>query len=199
MRAESDKMSQLKQDAIQGHREEILNELILGPKRTRAIVKAINAPRWSIEKELRLLVDLGEIIRVRKGLYKLNEFQVNPRTEADNIETINRVLNSYDVVLDQLRTPGVDIERLLPVLTAFKSTAVTVDQLMKRWYLVHRGYDNNARQAQEDAKAKARKVEKEETASAPPEERVVVVGEYDNVMKELWENLPESEQDKKTV
>ena len=192
-------MSQPTPDAIQGHREKILNALVLGPKRTRDIVKVIDAPRGSIEKELGLLVDLGEIIRVRKGLYRLGEFQVNPRTEADNRETINRVLNAYDAVLDQMLTPGVDIERLLPVLTAFKSTAVTVDQLMKRWYLVHRGYDNNARQAQEDAKMKAQKVAQEEMASVPPEDRVVVVGEYDTVMKELWDNLPESEKAKKTV
>lgn len=131
---------------------------------------------------------------------------VNERSESDNIETINKILNLYDILLENLHV-GFEMEsgqratipQKIDLIKSLRWLSATVDQLMKRWYLVHRGYDNNARQAQEDAKAKARKVEREDVAGLPPEDRVVVVGEYDNVMKELWDNLPESEQEKRTV
>lgn len=130
----------------------------------------------------------------------------NERAASDNIETINKILNLYDILLENLHVGfetesgrHVSISQKIDLIKSLRWLSATVDQLMKRWYLVHRGYDTNTRQAQEDAKAKARKVESEDIASLPPEERVVVVGEYDDVMKKLWDNLPESEQEKKTV
>ena len=70
---------------------------------------------------------------------------------------------------------------------------------MKRWYLVHRGYDSNTKQAEEDVKQKTENREKQALESLPPEEQLEVVGDYDVEMRELLESLPEPIQKEVTV
>ena len=119
----------------------------------------------------------------------------NSRGEAENTETINKMLNLYDVLLD---TVAVSIQKedwdgiveKIETIKSLRWLGATVDQLMKRWYLVHRGYDNNTRQAQEDAKHKTAEREKQETSQLPPDKRIKVIRSYDVTMQELIENLP---------
>ena len=128
------------------------------------------------------------------------------RTAVQNKKTINRLLNLYDEVLVKysgLIKDVLESEESLgdkaTLLNNFKALSSMADPLMKRWYLVHRGYDINSRQAQEDAKAKTLARDKQAHANAPPEDRILVVGSYDTVMEELWNNLPDSEKQQRTV
>ena len=205
--------------------EQIKDFLKDGVKSKAEMTAELPIDPGTLSVTLSKLVKRGEIQRAGRGMYVLigepaeaniltntenltdkTAGCVNERSESDNIETINKILNLYDILLENLHV-GFEMEsgqrasipQKIDLIKSLRWLSATVDQLMKRWYLVHRGYDNNARQAQEDAKAKARKVEREDVAGLPPEDRVVVVGEYDNVMKELWDNLPESEQEKRTV
>lgn len=119
------------------------------------------------------------------------------RTEAANKRTINRLLNLYDMVLAEynelistLSTTKEAKERAA-VLSDFKVLVSMVEPLMKRWYLVHRGYDSNARI--EEAKFKA---EQEKTAQAaleaelPIEAQIVEVAHWNPIMQELMMSLP---------
>ena len=100
---------------------------------------------------------------------------------------------------------GEPIEKQADLLNNFKVLASIADPLMKRVYLVHRGYDNNARQAQEDAKANTTKKEKRQAETGSLEDQIVEVGHYSPSVKALfdnlpkWDNLPEEEKEKKTV
>ena len=71
------------------------------------------------------------------------------------------MLTIYDRVFDNIALTIEDelalkatIEEKINLIKSLRWLGATVDQLMKRWYLVHRGYDSNTRQAQEDAKKK---------------------------------------------
>ena len=128
------------------------------------------------------------------------------RREAANKRTINHLLNTYDKVvrrygqlIDEMLASGEPIEKQADLLNNFKVLASIADPLMKRWSLVHRGYDNNARQAQEDAKAKTTKKEKHQAKTGSLEDQIVEVGHYSPAVKELWDNLPDDEKEKKTV
>ena len=85
------------------------------------------------------------------------------------------------------------------LIKSLRWLGATVDQLMKRWYLVHRGYDANTRQAQEDAKKKTANREKQELENAPAEAQLKVVREYDESMREILENMPHTVQKKTKV
>lgn len=121
---------------------------------------------------------------------------VNERSESDNIETINKILNLYDILLENLHV-GFEMEsgqratipQKIDLIKSLRWLSATVDQLMKRWYLVHRGYDNNARQAQEDAKAKTVEREKQAVSELPAEERIKVIRSYDETMRDLTEGI----------
>ena len=130
----------------------------------------------------------------------------NSRSETENVETINKLLKSYDIVLDNIAetleselSAKATIEEKINLIKILRWLGATVDQLMKRWYLVHRGYDSNTRQAQEDAKKKTVDREKQALENTPPEERVVVVREYNESMRDILENLPEPIQKKHKV
>ena len=70
---------------------------------------------------------------------------------------------------------------------------------MKRWYLVHRGYDSNTKQAHEDAKQKTTDRETQELKNAPAEAQLKVVREYDESMREVLAKMPKPVQEKNTV
>lgn len=195
----------------------ILKYLAGGQRCSEDVYNNIDAPREALQTRIKRLKASGKIVSVKHGIYALpedaeaeNSFfsraTAKLREKSDNAQTINTLLNLYDDVLigysllmREVLNSNVNLESKERFLKDFKDLTLIGDRLLKRWNLENFGYDANTRQAQEDAKAKARKVESEDIASLPPEERVVVVGEYDSVMKELWDNLPESEKDKKTV
>ena len=54
-------------------REQILFLLMTGEKKTSLLVEAINSSAQGIGNELKKLLDEGEIVRVRRGVYKLPE------------------------------------------------------------------------------------------------------------------------------
>ena len=85
---------------------------------------------------------------------------------------------------------GVDFEKQLLFIENFKWLTMIIDKLMKRWYLVHVGYDTNSRQAQEDAKAKTEERQKAALKEAPLEEQVSVIGSFDLETKQLIDNFP---------
>ena len=84
-------------------------------------------------------------------------------------------------------------------LDDLKDLILMVDRLMKRWYLVHRGYDANTRQAQEDAKKKTADQEKATLETSPPEDQIVVVREYHESVRKILKGLPKVAQEKHKV
>ena len=128
----------------------------------------------------------------------------NPRGEAENTETINKMLNLYDKLLDSVadsieKEDWNSITKKIEAIKSLRWLGATVDQLMKRWYLVHRGYDSNTKQAHEDAIQKTAERQKEAHANAPPEDRVVEVGHFHPDMQELWDVLPDAKKKQGTV
>ena len=176
------------------------------------IYKAVSGKKSSIDTNLSRLRKSGKIRRIRKGVYCKNKVPdapvvvENPREESENIETINKMLTIYDKVFDNIALTIEDelaekatIEEKIDLIKSLRWLGATVDQLMKRWYLVHRGYDSNTRQAQEDAKKKTVDREKQSLETSPPEDQVVVVAEYHTSVREIWDTLPEPEKKRHTV
>ena len=185
-----------------------------GEKRNHEIYEAVEGSVSSIKKRLRVLEKRGEITNPDRGKYALPEPPVevpdapaaveNPRGEAENTETINKMLNLYDKLLNSVARSIEDedwdaIVEKIETIKSLRWLGATVDQLMKRWYLVHRGYDANTRQAQEDAKKKTANREKQELENAPAEAQLKVVREYDESMREVLAKMPKPVQEKNTV
>ena len=187
-----------------------------GEKRNHEIYEAVEGSVSSIKKRLRVLEKHGEITNPDRGKYALPEPPVevpdapvavkNPREESENIETINKMLTIYDKVFDNIALTIEDelrekatIEEKIDLIKSLRWLGATVDQLMKRWYLVHRGYDSNTRQAQEDAKKKTTEREQSALETSPPEDQVVVVADYHERVRGIWDTLPESEKKKRTL
>ena len=181
-------------------------------KEISEIYKAVSGKKSSIDTNLSRLRKSGKIRRIRKGVYCKNKVPdapvvvENPREESENIETINKMLTIYDKVFDNIAltiedelTEKATIEEKIDLIKSLRWLGATVDQLMKRWYLVHRGYDANTRQAQEDAKKKTAEQEKAALETAHPEDQVVVVAEYHTSVREIWDTLPEPEKKRHTV
>ena len=189
--------------------DSILACLAAGEKRSSEIKKAVSGKPSTIDGTLSRLAESGEIIRVRRGIYRLPDAPVavkNPREESENIETINKMLTIYDKVFDNIALTIEDelrekatIEEKIDLIKSLRWLGATVDQLMKRWYLVHRGYDSNTRQAQEDAKKKTTEREQSALETSPPEDQVVVVADYHERVRGIWDTLPESEKKKRTL
>ena len=189
--------------------DSILACLAAGEKRSSEIKKAVSGKPSTIDGTLSRLAESGEIIRVRRGIYRLPDAPVvaeNPREESENIETINKMLTIYDIVFDNIALTIEDelaekatIEEKINLIKSLRWLGATVDQLMKRWYLVHRGYDSNTRQAQEDAKKKTTEQEKAALETAHPEDQIVVVAEYNEKLRDVLESLPAAEKKRRTV
>ena len=190
----------------------ILACLKSGEKSVAEIYKVVLGKEASIRAELSTLEKQGEIKKTDRGRYRLPTpsdapaVTENLRGEAENTETINKMLNLYDKVLDTVSltieeklSSATNIEDMTDLIKSLRWLGATVDQLMKRWYLVHRGYDSNTKQAQEDAKHKTAKREKQEMEQLPPEKQLEVVGDYDVEMRELLESLPEAIKKEVTV
>ena len=206
--------------------DRILACLEEGEKDISEIQEAVGASKNSVSVCLTRLVKSGKVVRVRSGVYRLASVAdttvvpadttvvpadttvevENSRSETENIETINKLLKSYDIVLDNIAetleselAAKATIEEKINLIKSLRWLGATVDQLMKRWYLVHRGYDANTRQAQEDAKKKTAEREKTALETAPPEDQVVVVGDYHERVRKIWDTLPEAEKKSRTV
>ena len=160
---------------------------------------------------IKQLVNRGEIERVQNGIYRKSaspdtqtqfnaarkKFSSDARSVEDNEETINKLLNTYDEVLVifqrwvlQNITQAIDFEQQLLFIENFKWLTMIADKLMKRWSLVHVGYDTNTRQAQEDAKAKTEARQKAALEDAPIEEQVNVIGSFNLDTKQLIDAFP---------
>ena len=192
--------------------DQILEVLSEGEKTSAEIKKALQGNAASIDKRLSKMAKSGKITRVDQGLYRLPGPQdapgevENSRGEVENTATINKMLTLYDKVLnavdqtiEEKLASATKIEDMVELIKSLRWLGATVDQLMKRWYLVHRGYDNNTRQAVEDAKKKTVEREKQETENAPPEDQLEVVQEYDESMREILENMPHAVKQKNSV
>ena len=177
---------------IIGREADILDFLWEGPKTTKEIAKHLALHESSARKHLKPLRVQGKIVAIHQGYYRLSE-ELAPWTELKNQKIIDSLMKVYAKSLEQhLQKEDVSLDDL-------KDLILMVDRLMKRWYLVHRGYDANTRQAQEDAKKKTVDREKQALENAPLEDRVVVVREYNESMRDILENLPEPIQKKNKV
>ena len=176
----------------------------------KEICDAVEGKDKSIDMAVRRLEEKGEIVRKGKAGYRSNEVQdapaeaENSRGESENTETINKLLTLYDKLLDTVadsieKEDWKGITEKIEAIKSLRWLGATVDQLMKRWYLLYRGYDTNTRQAVEDAKHKTENREKQEQENAPPEDQVVVVREYDESMRRALANLPGKDLKKRTV
>ena len=191
---------------ITSEQSDILDFLKEGQKKTAEVAKRLSCSMKQARKELNFLMDARMIIEVKRSHYRLSA-ALEPRTEAKNQDTINKLLNLYDKVLDKysllieetLANEKTKLEEKATLLNNFKALASMADPLMKRWYLVHRGYDSNTKQAHEDVKRKTVEQEKEALENAPLENQIVEVAHYDPVMKQVWDNLPEAVQKARTV
>ena len=123
--------------------------------------------------------------------------EIEKRTEAKNKRTINRLLNLYDMVLAEYTklvgklAETEDEKKRAAILNELKVIFSTVDPLMKRWYLVHRGYDSNARIEEAIFKVKLEKAEQAVIeAELPIEEQIIEVAHWNPIMQELMMSLP---------
>ena len=167
---------------------------------TKEIHAAVTTKTKSyITKTIKSLRDAGKILKVQHGRYMLN-VEMMTRAEVQNAWTVNMLLNLYDREMARLlATPNIDYEELASVMDALYRCSMVVERTLKRWYLVDRGYDTNTRQAQEDAKKKTAEREKSSLESALPEDQVVVVGDYHESVRGIWDTLPEPEKKKRTL
>lgn len=191
---------------ITGEHTDILDFLKGGQKRTAEVAKRLSCTQKHALKQLKFLMGIGMVIEVKRSHYRLSA-DLEPRTEGKNQDTINKLLNLYDKVLDKysnliettLANENTELEKKTSLLNNFKALASMVDPLMKRWYLVHRGYDSNTKQAHEDAKQKTADRETQELKNAPAEAQLKVVREYDESMREVLAKMPKPVQEKNTV
>ena len=197
---------------------QILEYLEGGERLAKEIYDNLCEPRDVLEKRVQALKRNGSIFAVRRGVYALpsrsrgaeNKFSSeavdNVRTKADNSATINTLLNLFDevllgysVLMREILRSGADLEQKERFLTDFKNLTLIGDKLLKRWNLETVGYDNNSKQAQEDAKEKTAAREKEALDALPPEAHLKVVREYGDGMREILENMPGKAKADRTV
>ena len=186
-----------------------------GEHKTSEIAEAIGASVQGTSTALSELTKDGAIKKIKNGTYSGNNAGASTQTRPNdalkhisevlrsadaNKKTIDRLLNIYDSVLDNYETwiadnvgSGTNFEKQLLFMENFKGLTAIGDKLMKRWSLVHVGYDTNTRQAQEDAKAKTEAREQEALKNAPLEDTIVVVGHYKEGFQEILEHLPKKE------
>ncbi len=88
-----------------------------------------------------------------KEKQKPNISELDTRTEEDNKRTINRLLNLYDIMLDEytilMQEPEYEgSPTYVDKLNLLKKLAAIANPLMRRWNITHKGYDSSARMAQ---------------------------------------------------
>ena len=163
------------------HRKKIIDLLTSnGEMHSREIFASLpEVNKETTKQELGKLKKDGEVVTPRgRSWYRLpTDTSTSAQTQSPNADlkqisnalrsadanknTIDRLMNIYDSVLDNYETwvadnvgANTDFEQQLLFIENFKWLTAIGDKLLKRWSLEHVGYDTNTRQAQEDAKRK---------------------------------------------
>ena len=185
--------------------DQILELLSEGDKWADEIVAGVSAPTASIRACLGKLVKKGVIVRVKRGIYRKKEVLEVPgatenlRKTSDNVETINQLLNLYDKVLDNIvlmleTEDWTAVGERMDLIKSLQWLAGVIDQLMHRWYIVHRGYDANPHQACADVE---RKVSAANPAGEQPEESEYEIIPWESEKETLAEAIARHEKEKK--
>ena len=187
--------------------DQILGLLSEGDRWADEIVAGVSAQPASIRVCLGQLVKKGVIVRVKRGIYRKKEVLEVPgatenlRKTSDNVETINQLLNLYDKVLDNIvlmleTEDWTAVGERMDLIKSLQWLAGVIDQLMHRWYIVHRGYDANPHQACADVE---RKVSAANSAGEQPEESEYEIIPWESEKETLAEAIarkPEKEKKK---
>ena len=187
--------------------DQILEMLSEGDKWADEIVAGVSAQPVSIRMRLGQLVKQGVIVRVKRGIYRKKEVleepgaAENPRKHSDNVKLINLQLNMLDKVIDAFCAnfekawrEETKLSELNGLILGFKSLASSVDQLMHRWYIVHRGYDANPYLAEADVE---RKVSAADPSGQEPEEASHEIISWESEKETLAEAIARHEKEKK--
>ena len=174
----------------------IFDVLESGEQTTAAIAVAIGRSERSVRRDLTALISDGKVSLVKKGVYRLHRSVL--WTEADNRVLINALLGVYTALIDACQGDVKEIfssqdlsnTEKLGSVKVFNACVSMLDRLMKRWSLVHLGWNTNPRLAKADAAAKTSDTEKVDLEGAPLEALFQVVRHYHPSMKEICFNMP---------
>ncbi|MDE0686405.1 MAG: hypothetical protein OXI63_26060 [Candidatus Poribacteria bacterium] len=174
----------------------ISNFLEAGEQSTAAIARKTGRSERTVRRDLTEMLSAGKVSLVKKGVYKLHRSV--KWTELDNREIINELLRVYTEMIDVCKG-GVkdgftledvsDTEQLKSVKT-FNACVATVDRLMKRWSLVHLGWNTNPQLAKADAEAEAFAAARVDLQDAPIEAFFEVTTHYHSDMKAIVFSMP---------
>lgn len=164
------------------------------------IAENIGRSERSVRRDLKEMIDDGKVSVVEKGIFRLHRSVV--WTEADNRELINEALRVYIEMADLCKDgvkEGFTLEEVsdteqIKILKTFHACAVTIDRLMKRWALVHLGWNTNPQLAKADAEKERAFADRVELENAPLEEMFSVERYYHVDMKEILFNMPGTDQ-----
>ena len=186
--------------------DQVLELLSDGDKWADEIVAGVSAQPVSIRMRLGQLVKQGVIVRVKRGIYRKKEVLEepgavkNPRKHSDNVKLINLQLNMLDKVIDafcanfeEVWRDETKLSELNGFILQFKSLASSVDKLMHRWYIVHRGYDANPYLAEADVD---RKVSAAKVSGEPSAESHEIIS-WESEKETLAEAIARHEKEKK--
>lgn len=191
-------------------RNQILELLETGEQKTAHIVNLLGITAYTARKHLNFLIEAGKVEEVTHGVYDLHE-NYKPLSPLETRKIVKDLILFQSELLTLYRE---DLKRLLQqpetpdknntdekhrLLECIKVLSLSIDRLLKRWNLMHQGYDANTRQAHEDAKQKTADREQQALKNAPPEAQLKVVQEYDESMREILENMPHAAQQKNSV
>lgn len=163
---------------------------------TAAISEKIGRSERTVRRYLTPMISEGKVTLIKKGVYRLHRSV--KWTEADNREMINQLLHVYTALInvckDDVKNGFTgqemsDTEKIKIVKT-FNACVATIDRLMKRWSLVHLGWNTNPRLAKADAEAKTHHAEKVDLENAPLEALFKVIRQYGASMKAILFNMP---------
>lgn len=182
---------------------EILNS---GERSMKEIRENLGVSINTARKYVNLLIEEEKVVSAGKGKYDLHE-DYKPLTPLENGKIIKDLIlfqrdtlsiyrKHLNILLGQENPDPDETQRLLDCI---KTLALSIDRLLKRWNVLTQGYDSNTQQASEDAKRKADVREKQDLENAPLEDQVTEVGHYHSALKALWDTLPDSEKNSKTV
>ena len=175
---------------------EIFDQLEAGEQTTAALAASSGRSERSVRRILVEMVSDGKVNVVKRGVYRLSRSV--KWTESDNETLINELLAVYTALIDACKA---DVKKIfgsqeigntekIRCVKAFNACVATIDRLMKRWSLVHLGWNTNTRLAKVDAEVKTRHAEKVNLEGAPLAAFFTIVAHYDSSMRELMENLP---------
>ena len=174
----------------------IIDELEAGEQTTAAIAASSGRSERSVRRVLAEMVSDGKVSLVKRGVYRLSRSV--KWTEADNEVLINELLAVYTALIDACKADVKEIfasqeisdTEKIGCVKSFNACVAMMDRLMKRWSLVHLGWNTNTGLAKADAEAKRHHAERVDLASAPLEAFFYIASHYHPCMREILENLP---------